>query len=81
MLVLSRKPGERIYIGSGIVLTVVDVSGKFVRLGIEAPADVTILRGEIKEQIEMENRLAAKKSSRTEPLKKLASLLGGQKKR
>jgi carbon storage regulator len=47
MLVLSRKKGERLMIGSGIVLTVLEVRGTSVRLGIEAPGDVPILREEL----------------------------------
>ena len=47
MLVLSRRVGERISIGDGIVLTMVEVDGRQVRLGIEAPADVAILRREL----------------------------------
>ena len=46
MLVLSRKPGEKIVIGDGIELTVVAVSGNRVRLGIAAPEECTILRAE-----------------------------------
>ena len=48
MLVLSRKPSETIIIGDNIVLTVLRVEGNKVRLGIEAPGDVPILRGELK---------------------------------
>lgn len=47
MLVLSRKPGERIHIGNGITLSVLRVSGNRVRIGIEAPDSVHIVRGEI----------------------------------
>lgn len=47
MLVLSRKESERIKLGGSIVVTVVRISGDKVRLGIEAPADVHILRGEL----------------------------------
>ena len=47
MLVLSRKERERIRLGDSIVLTVVQVSGDRVRLGVEAPADVLILREEL----------------------------------
>ena len=47
MLVLSRKPGEVVVIGDNIRLTVVSVSGQQVRLGLAAPADVPILRGEL----------------------------------
>jgi carbon storage regulator len=47
MLVLSRKPGEQIYIGSHITITVVEVKGNRVRIGIEAPSNVTVLRAEL----------------------------------
>lgn len=47
MLVLSRKPGEQVVIGSGITVTVLDVVGGRIRLGVEAPDDVRILRGEL----------------------------------
>lgn len=47
MLVLSRRERERIRLGDSIVVTVVRVSGDRVRLGIEAPADVIVLRDEL----------------------------------
>lgn len=47
MLVLSRKPGEKIYIGSGITITVIEVKGNKSRLGIDAPDDVPIVRAEL----------------------------------
>jgi carbon storage regulator len=47
MLVLSRRESERIKLGDSIVVTVVKVAGDRVRLGIEAPADVLVLRGEL----------------------------------
>ena len=50
MLVLSRKAGETIRVGSDITLTIIQVNGEMVRVGIEAPKDVVILRGELKEQ-------------------------------
>ena len=48
MLVLSRKIGERLIIGDNIVVTVNRVAGNRVTLGIEAPGDVRIVRGELK---------------------------------
>jgi len=51
MLVLSRHPDEKIHIGDNIVLTVVEVRGDRVRIGIEAPRDVTVHRHEIFEAI------------------------------
>lgn len=47
MLVLSRKLGERIVIGQDVTITVVRVSGNRVSLGIEAPADVRVIRAEL----------------------------------
>jgi carbon storage regulator len=47
MLILTRKIGEKILIGDGITVVVCQVSRGEVRLGIEAPADVRILREEI----------------------------------
>jgi carbon storage regulator len=47
MLILSRKPGEQIVIGGDIRLTVVEVSGNRVKLGVLAPANVIIQREEL----------------------------------
>ncbi|MEQ1904862.1 MAG: carbon storage regulator [Pirellulaceae bacterium] len=47
MLVLSRKESEKVKLGDSIVLTIVRVSGDRVRLGIEAPEDMLILRHEL----------------------------------
>jgi carbon storage regulator len=52
MLVLSRREGERIRLGDSIVITVVKLGGDRVRLGIEAPADVLVLRGELNQRTE-----------------------------
>lgn len=52
MLVLSRKVGQRIYIGEEIAITVVRVSGGGVRIGIEAPPDLPVLREELAEELE-----------------------------
>lgn len=47
MLVLSRKTGERVQIGDDIVVTIVRVGPNSVRLGIEAPRDMSVLRDEL----------------------------------
>ena len=47
MLVLSRREAERIRLGNSIIVTVVRVCGDKVRLGIEAPSDVLVLRDEL----------------------------------
>lgn len=59
MLVLTRKPGERLFIGDDIVVTIVEVKGDNIRIGIEAPREVKVYRGEIFEAIVAENREAA----------------------
>ena len=59
MLVLTRKPGEKIFIGDSISLTVVEVKGDNVRLAVDAPRDVKVYRGEIYEAIIIENKAAA----------------------
>ena len=53
MLVLSRKEDQAILIGDNIKVTVIKVQGNSIRLGIEAPADVRILRGELTEWHEL----------------------------
>jgi carbon storage regulator len=56
MLVLTRKVGERIVIDHNIVVEVVEVIGNRVRLGIQAPSTITILREEL---LEAGNRVAS----------------------
>lgn len=62
MLVLSRRPGESIAISDGegrnIRVTIVEVSGDRVKVGIEAPQEIVILRQELCEAVEAENRAA-----------------------
>jgi carbon storage regulator len=59
MLVLSRKPGQSIIIDGAIRVTIVAVDGDRVRVGIEAPASVDILRAELVSAVSSENRAAA----------------------
>lgn len=60
MLVLSRHRDESIMIGDDVVVTIVDIRGDKVRLGINAPADIPVHRREVYEAIQRENRAAAK---------------------
>ena len=55
MLVLTRKQQEKIQIGDDIVITVLRTKGKTVRLGIEAPSSIPVLRGELAVRIREEN--------------------------
>ncbi len=60
MLVLSRHRDECIMIGDHIVITVVDIRGDKVRLGITAPAEVSVHRQEVYDAIKRENQKASK---------------------
>ena len=59
MLILTRKSGERITIGDDIVITVLEIKGGQVRLGVEAPREVEVHREEIYKRIQAENRMAS----------------------
>ena len=59
MLVLSRQRDQTIMIGDDIEITVVDIRGDKVRLGINAPSEVPVHRKEVYEAIKRENRAAA----------------------
>lgn len=59
MLVLTRKPGESIVIDNNIVITVVEIRGGQVRVGIQAPRHVQVHRQEVFEQVRQENIAAA----------------------
>ena len=59
MLVLSRKVGERLWIGDEISITVVKITGGGVRIGVEAPAELPVVREELK--LRMEQQMAREK--------------------
>ena len=59
MLVLARTPGERVYIGNDIVVTVVSVRGDRVRLGFDCPPQIAVHREEIYQRIRAEQTDAA----------------------
>jgi carbon storage regulator len=59
MLVLSRHRDESIMIGDDVVVTIVDIRGDKVRLGINAPQDIPVHRQEVYEAIKRENAKAA----------------------
>ncbi len=71
MLVLSRQRDESIIIGDDIVVTIVDIRGDKVRLGINAPTEVPVHRQEVYEAIQRENRRAA--TTRPDNARKIAS--------
>ena len=59
MLVLGRRPGENIRIGDDIKVIVLEVRGGQIKLGIEAPLEISVHREEIYERIQRQNRRAA----------------------
>jgi carbon storage regulator len=63
MLVLSRKPGEALRVGEDVEITVVEVKGDLVRIGIEAPRNVPVWRKELWEAIVEENSKAAEEAA------------------
>lgn len=56
MLVLTRQRGERIMVDDNIIITIIEVRGDKVRIGIEAPRDVSVHREEIYDEIQRGNR-------------------------
>lgn len=72
MLVLTRRLGESINIGENVKITVVDIDGKQVKIGIEAPRDISIFREEVYERIKKENLKASEATS--DDVKKAAQL-------
>lgn len=67
MLILARKTNERIIIGDDIEVSVVDIKGDQVKLGITAPNSVKVYRQEVFEAIQEENQSAAMTSNRDLP--------------
>lgn len=62
MLYLTRKSGQSVMVNEDVEITVISVRGKTVKLGFTFPADVTVLRREIYDRIQEENRAAAQAS-------------------
>lgn len=58
MLILSRKMNEKIKIGDEITVTIIEIRGDQVKIGVEAPKDVKVFRQEIFNAIQSENRAA-----------------------
>lgn len=65
MLVLSRRVGESVVIGDNVTITVLEVRGDVVRVGIDAPRSVAVNRAELLQELESSNRDAASPSEET----------------
>jgi carbon storage regulator len=74
MLILTRKQGESLFIGGDVKVTIMEMKGNQVRVGIDAPSQTKIYREEIYLQILEENQLAAGGSALNDPLPELTNL-------
>lgn len=59
MLILTRRPGENIIVGDDIVISVIEVRGDAVRIGIKAPRSVSVHREEVYRELQLANQQAA----------------------
>ena len=66
MLILSRKIDEKIQIGENITLTIIDIHGEQVKIGVEAPKNIKVFRQEVFEAIQKENKAAAVEENNNE---------------
>ncbi len=73
MLILSRKVDEKIKIGNDITLTIIELHGDQVKIGVEAPKNVKVFRQEVYDAIQEQNKEAAAGSATLEALSSLLS--------
>ncbi len=78
MLVISRKINDKIKIGNDIEITIVSIDKNQVKIGIDAPKSLTILRGELIDQITKENKKAVREID-IETLKNFSDMFKGGK--
>ena len=74
MLILSRKIDEKIKIGNDITITLIDVHGDQVKIGVEAPKDVKVFRQEVFDAIQNENKAAVVQSEASENEKAISAV-------
>lgn len=72
MLILTRRPGESLYLGDDIRITVLGMQGKQIKLGLQVPAEMTVYREEVYKRVIEENQQALAAS--TEDLMVAANL-------
>ncbi len=74
MLIITRKPGEKIMLGDDVVVHVMEIVGNSVRVGIEAPRSLPVYREEIWASVKQENKEAAAAASATRMPRRAASV-------
>ena len=74
MLILSRKIDEKIKIGNDITITLIDVHGDQVKIGVEAPKDVKVFRQEVFDAIQNENKAAVVVAEETDNEKAISAM-------
>lgn len=79
MLILQRKPGESLFIGDDIKVTVLAVDGGRVRLAIEAPQDLSILRSELKTAMSTNQEAAGGSPPSAPLLDMIGKMVGGRR--
>ncbi|MBQ7739116.1 MAG: carbon storage regulator CsrA [Desulfovibrionaceae bacterium] len=77
MLILTRRPGESLYLGDDIRITVLGMQGKQIKLGLQVPAEMTVYREEVYKRVIEENQQALAAS--TEDLMVAANLWNKKK--
>ena len=75
MLILSRKLDEKIQIGDDITITIIDIHGEQVKIGVEAPKSIKVFRQEVFNAIQSENKAASEipKLSEIDAIRKMLS--------
>ena len=58
MLILTRRPGESLYLGDNIKLKILSIQGKQIKIGLEVPEDMPVYREEVYRRVQEQNRLA-----------------------
>jgi len=77
MLVFTRKAGQSFLIGEGIEIRIIEIQGDKIRIGVEAPQHISILRKELVEEVQKANQEAVAKPG-TITLEKLGDMIKGK---
>jgi carbon storage regulator len=79
MLVVSRKIGEELKIGKNIIIKIIDIDKNQVKVGVEAPRNITILRMELVREITKQNKLSIQQNTTKELIHTLSDMIKGNR--